>query len=204
MHGKSLISKLILVMFISASLFLVYQLKNAGMGIAQTDQDITITVINSSFAPLTTFSGNQVRVSVMYQLNNESLENVTINGIMKIFSSNGSLIHSSSFPLGFVAKERGTEDFKTTITDPASKKLIANVTLIDLDRRNTLSNTVTANLSFQESGTSSITNSTDGFTQPLPLPIPTEQAPQLDGGNGGDGGDGGDGEDGGNGEDGGD
>jgi hypothetical protein len=111
------------------------------------------TLVNSSFAPLTTSPGNHARVSVMYQLNNESFENVTINGIMKIFSYNESLIHSSSFPLGFVAKERGTEDFKTTITDPAYKKLIANVTLIDLDRRNTLSNTVTANLSLQESRT---------------------------------------------------
>lgn len=96
----------------------------------------------------------------MYQLNNESLENVTINGIMKVFSSNGSLIHSSSFPDGFVAKNGGTEVFRTAITDPAISNVIANVTFIDFGRKNTLSNTFSTNLSLQEPGTLATTNST--------------------------------------------
>jgi hypothetical protein len=144
------------------SLFFVYQATNIGQGFAQSEKDISITLVNSSFAPLTTVHGNQVRVSVMYQVNDESLENEKINGIMKIYSSNGTLIHSSSFPEGFVAKKKGgTEDFKTTIRDPAIKSLIANVTFIDLDKKNTLSNTVLANLSLQESEKSTTTSSTD-------------------------------------------
>lgn len=83
---------------------------------AGKDNRISLTLVNSSFAPMTTIHGNQVAVSVKYHINDKSLENKKINGLMKIFSSSGSLIHSSSFPDGFTAKKRGgTEDFKNTI-----------------------------------------------------------------------------------------
>lgn len=101
---------------------------------------------------MTNVHGSQARVSVSYQVNDDSLESEKINGIMEIYSANGSLIRSSSFPDGFVAKKRGgTEDFKTTIRDPTVKNLIANITFTDLERAETLSNTVTVNLSFKGS-----------------------------------------------------
>jgi len=152
----------VLVGVLLLSIYFVYQTTNVGLGFAQTDKDISITVGSSSFAPLTTVHGNQVRVTVMYQVNDESFENEKINGIMELYSSNGTLIHSSSFPEGFVAKkEGGTEDFKTTIRDPSIKNLIANVTFVDIDKKDTLSNTVTANLSLQESGRSVTASSLD-------------------------------------------
>ena len=46
-------------------------------------------------------------MSVKYQVNDESLEGEKVNGIMKLYSRNGSLIHSSSFPDGFTAKKKG-------------------------------------------------------------------------------------------------
>jgi hypothetical protein len=110
---------------------------------------------------MTNVHGNQVKVSVNYQVNDESLENEKINGIMKLYSSNGTLIHSSSFPEGFVAKKKGgTEEFKTTIRDPELKDVIANVTFVDLEKDSILSNTVTTKLSLQP--TSVTTPSTDG------------------------------------------
>jgi hypothetical protein len=152
----------VLVGVLLLSIYFVYQTTNVGLGFAQTDKDISITVGSSSFAPLTTVHGNQVRVTVMYQVNDESFENEKINGIMELYSSNGTLIHSSSFPEGFVAKKKGgTEDFKTTIRDPSIKNLIANVTFVDIDKKDTLSNTVTANLSLQESGRSVTASSLD-------------------------------------------
>jgi hypothetical protein len=139
---------------ILSTMFFLYQATSLGQGFAQTNEAISITVANSSFAPMTNVHGNQVRISVTYQVNDESLENEKINGIMKVFSSNGTLIHSSSFPEGFEAKKKGgTEDFKTTIRDPDLKELIANVTFVDLEKNNILSNTVTAKLSLQESDT---------------------------------------------------
>lgn len=121
---------------------------------AQSDQGILIRIVNSSFAPLTTVEGNQVRISVIYQVNDGSLEDEKINGIMRIYSENGTLVHSSSFPEGFIAKKKGgTEVFRTTIRDTAVDNLLANVTFIDFGRQDTLSNTVTANLSLQTNNT---------------------------------------------------
>jgi hypothetical protein len=81
---------------------------------------------------------------------------------MKVYSSNGTLIHSSSFPDGFVAEKKGgTEDFKTTIRNPELKELIANVTFVDLEKDSTLSNTVTTEVNLQESNASLTASTTE-------------------------------------------
>ena len=90
-------------------------------------------------------------MSVKYQVNDESLEGEKVNGIMKLYSTNGSLIHSSSFPDGFTAKKKGgTEDFKTTIRDPTIQSLTANVTFTDIKKTETISNVVTTNLQLKK------------------------------------------------------
>lgn len=143
----------ILYAFSALSVLSLYQAMFVVDASAQSDQGILIRIVNSSFAPLTTVEGNQVRISVMYQVNDGSLEDEKINGIMKIYSENGTLVHSSSFPEGFIAKKKGgTEVFRTTIRDPGVNNLLANVTFIDFARQDTLSNTVTANLSLEGDG----------------------------------------------------
>ena len=123
---------------------------------------ISINVVNSSFAPLSTVEGNQLRVSVQYQVNDESFENEKINGIMRVYSSNGTLFHSSSFPDGFVAeKKAGTEDLKTTIRNPELKNPIANVTFVDLENDSILSITVTTKINLQESSSSLTASNTE-------------------------------------------
>jgi len=80
---------------------------------------------------------------------------------MKIYSSNGTLIHSTSFPDGFNAKKKGgVEELKTTIRDPTLEHVIANVTFTDLKKTETLSNTVAANLVFNQTN-GQTTNSTE-------------------------------------------
>ncbi len=113
---------------------------------------ITLTLDKSSFAPLTTIHGNQLSVSVRYQVNDESLADEKINGLMKVYSSNGTLMHSSSFPQGFVAKSKGgVEELKTTIRDSTINQVISNVTFTDLKKTETLSNTLTAKLKLNDS-----------------------------------------------------
>jgi hypothetical protein len=144
-------SRFVAAVIVLTAMLFVYQSTNIKLGYSQTNEDISITIANSSFAPMTNVHANQVKVSVKYQVNDESLENEKINGIMKVYSSNGTLIHSSSFPDGFVAKKGGTEDFKTTIRDPELKELIANVTFVNLAKDSILSNTETTDLDLQES-----------------------------------------------------
>jgi hypothetical protein len=153
-------SEFVAALIVLTAMFYLCQTSSIGLGFAQTNEDISITIANSSYAPMTNVHGNQLKVSVSYQVNDESLENEKINGIMKVFSSNGTLIHYSSFPDGFVAEKKGgTEDFKTTIRNPELKELIANVTFVDLEKDSTLSNTVSTEANLQESDTSSTTTS---------------------------------------------
>ena len=112
---------------------------------------ILLTLENASFVPLSNVDGNQVTMSVKYQVNDESLEGEKINGIMKLYSTNGSLIHSSSFPDGFTAKKKGgSEDFKTTIRDPTIQSLTANVTFTDIKKSDAISNVITTHLQLKE------------------------------------------------------
>jgi hypothetical protein len=121
---------------------------------------ITLTLDKSSYAPLTNIHGNQLSVSVRYEVDDKSLADQKIKGLMKIYSSNGTLIHSTSFPDGFIAKKKGgVEELKTTIRDPTLEHVIANITFTDLKKTETLSNTVIANLEFNQTSVQT-TNST--------------------------------------------
>ena len=121
---------------------------------------ITLTLDKSSYAPLTNIHGNQLSVSVRYEVDDKSLPDEKINGLMKIYSSNGTLIHSTSFPDGFNAKKKGgVEELKTTIRDSTLEHVIANVTFTDLKKTETLSNTVTAKLDLNQTS-GQTTNST--------------------------------------------
>jgi hypothetical protein len=124
---------------------------------------ITLTLDNSSFAPLSTVHGNQLSVSVKYEVNDKSLASQKINGLMKIYSANGTLIHSTSE--GFDVKKRGgVVELKSTIRDPTLNEVIANVTFTDLKKTETLSNTVTTKLVLNESSdhpTQALNNTTD-------------------------------------------
>lgn len=121
-----------------------YGAKMSAKNVFADNDSILLTLENASFVPLSNVHGNQVTMSVKYQVNDESLEGEKVNGIMKLYSTNGSLIHSSSFPDGFTAKKKGgTEDFKTTIRDPTIQILTANVTFTDIKKSDTISNVIT-------------------------------------------------------------
>ena len=130
--------------------FLLCQSKVLTVNVFADKDSILLTLENASFVPLSNVHGNQVTMSVKYQVNDESLEGEKVNGIMKLYATNGSLIHSSSFPDGFTAKKKGgTEDFKTTIRDPTIQSLTANVTFTDLKKTETVSNVLTTNLQLE-------------------------------------------------------
>jgi hypothetical protein len=138
------------VVILVASVFVTFF---SGNTIAFGDEKgITLTLEKSSFAPLSTVHGNQLSVSVKYEVNDKSLANQKINGLMKIYSTNGTLIHSTSFPAGFDAKKKGgEEELKTTIRDPSLNQVIANVTFTDLKKTETLSNILTTELILNKS-----------------------------------------------------
>ena len=162
-HSRSTNSFVILFIILSSSICISGFSSNM---IAFGDKKgITLTLDNSSFAPLSTVHGNQLTASVKYEVNDKSLASQKINGLMKIYSANGTLIHSTSFPEGFDVKKRGgVVELKSTIRDPTLNEVIANVTFTDLKKTETLSNTVTTKLVLNESSdqpTQALNNTTD-------------------------------------------
>ena len=87
------------------------------------------------------YSWKSVKCVSKKLVDDKSVADQKINGIMKIYSSNGTLIHSTSFPDAFTAKKKGgVEELKTTIRDPTLGQVITKVTFTDLKKTETFSN----------------------------------------------------------------
>jgi hypothetical protein len=115
---------------------------------AQSSEKITIGLNSATFGPLTSNpSANQVKVLVDYQTKDLSMVDSTINGVMEVFAPNGSQIKTSSYPNGFTITDSGIIQFATSFGDPTLSGVNLNVTLTDLNKTETISNTVSANAS---------------------------------------------------------
>lgn len=121
---------------------------------AQDSQGITISEGNSSFSPLTNTDANQLRVNIVYSVEDESLQNEVINAVMAVFAPNGTLLKTTSFPSGFTAQSDGGEQtFKTTFWDKSLTSVTANVTFTDVTKSRSISNVLTINLDLKETPT---------------------------------------------------
>jgi hypothetical protein len=108
---------------------------------------VLITLDNANFTSLTTGEGNQAGVFISYTIEDSSIVGQTINAVMKVYTPNGTLIRTTSYPNGFIAQNSdGKAELKTTITDQTVESVTANITFTDLNKTDTISNELTANL----------------------------------------------------------
>jgi hypothetical protein len=113
-------------------------------------QEVILSLDNSTFTPLTLGSGNQVRVLASYNVQNSSIVGQTINAVMKLYTSNGTLIKTSSYPSGFVAQNtNGTAELKSTVEDPTIQSAIANITLTNAAKTEVISNKISTTVNLQ-------------------------------------------------------
>lgn len=130
------------------SLTIVFFLLTISGGELLAQQRGTISVDRAVALPLTTAEGNQVRVVLNYELNDESLLGQRVNAIMGIYDrQTGSLIKLSSFPNGFVLNNtKGITQLATTLTDNVIQNISAIVTLTNADKSEKYTNDVRADL----------------------------------------------------------
>ena len=133
--------KIIAILYV-ISAFVLYLAPNEVRVMAQDGNDISITLENTSYVQLNSTT-SKVNVWVNYDVENKTLEDQKINGVMKVYSSNGTLVKYSSFPNGFLAKDSGSVEFKTILKDPDLTDILVNVTMFDIGKKNILSNTIT-------------------------------------------------------------
>jgi hypothetical protein len=100
------------------------------------------------FLPLTSNNQtHQVKVVVNYSVTDSSIVNKNMNTIMHVYTPNGTLIKSSSFPHGFVINATtGQSTLATTITDNTIKNVKADVIFTDAAKNANYSDPLSVNL----------------------------------------------------------
>ena len=142
---------LIVILLGAISAFVLYQAPNEVRVMAQNENgnDISISLENASYVE-TNKTASKLNVLVNYDVENKTLRDERINGVMKVYASNGTLVKYSSFPNGFLANKSGVVEFKTTLKDPNLTDIVVNVTMYDIGKKNPLSNTITSKSSLQK------------------------------------------------------
>ena len=114
-------------------------------------KEISILLDSAEFIPLSkNGEENQVNVFVNYTLNDPSLINQGINSVMKVYSTNGTLIKTSSSAEGFTVNQTGAERHATSITNSTLQDVIAVVQFTNLTKTVPLSNPLQTNLTLSE------------------------------------------------------
>jgi predicted RNA-binding protein with PIN domain len=114
-------------------------------------QEISILLDSAEFIPPSeNGEENQVNVFVNYTVNDPSLINQRINSVMKVYSTNGTLIKTSSSAEGFTINQTGSERHATLITNNTLHNVIAVVQFTNLTKTVPLSSPLQTNLTLSE------------------------------------------------------
>jgi hypothetical protein len=112
-------------------------------------QEVLLALDSAQFIPrLNTTEGSQVKVLVNYTVNDPSIVNQTINAVMNVYTSNGTLVKTTSFPAGFTANNFGTQQLATTIKGNPNpiQNITAVITITNAAKLIPLSNSSTVKL----------------------------------------------------------
>ncbi len=118
---------------------------------ANHGQEVTITEDLALFIPLTV-GGNQVNVIVNYTANDPSIVGEMANSVMKVYTTNRTLIKTSSSAEGFIVNQTGSQRHATTIADTTLREVIAVVQYTDLSKTIPLSNPLRVDLTLNQTG----------------------------------------------------
>jgi hypothetical protein len=114
---------------------------------AHHGKELLISVSNSTFMPLASNQGNQVRVLVNYVVLDSSILGEGINAVMKLYTLDGELIKTSSYPSGFLLQSgNGKIDLKSTLMDSTVTDVVADIEFTNQDKTEILSNDITQDM----------------------------------------------------------
>ena len=107
-----------------------------------TGNQSNITLADANFAPLDGTTNYQIKLNVNYSVSDPTLIGQKLNAVMKVHSSNGTVIKTTSYPLGFTANNTGTLQLLTNIPIAVAQNITTETFLTDLNKTNILSNPV--------------------------------------------------------------
>ena len=140
---------------ISVSLLIISSLIIIGINgpaYAQQGKEIVISLNTAYFTSLSGGGGNhQVKVVANYNVSNSSVIGQKINAVMKVYSVNGTLLKTTSFPVGFTVNKTGTQQLLTNLPNSTSHNITAVATFTNLPKTLALSNPLKVPLNLGQS-----------------------------------------------------
>jgi hypothetical protein len=109
---------------------------------AYTGGEISIKLNNTQFTRINDTGNYQIKVFVDYSVTDPTLVGQKINAVMKVYSSDGSLLKTTSFPGGFPVNRTGGTYLLTSIPVSPAQNITTETVFTDLNKTNLLSNPV--------------------------------------------------------------
>ncbi|MDW0134521.1 MAG: hypothetical protein QOK88_03320 [Nitrososphaeraceae archaeon] len=113
---------------------------------AHHGKEIDLKFSDAQFLILPGKNIHQVKFTTIYSVSDSDTVGKQINGIMEIFTDNGTLVKTTSIPNGFNADKTGFQQFVTSLTVSSPKTITAAVLLTDLNKTSPLSNSINRDL----------------------------------------------------------
>lgn len=123
----------------------------SGSVFAYHGQEVNVILNNAYFTSLTESGNHQVKVVANYSISNYSIIGQKINAVMKVYSTNGTLLKTTSFPAGFTVNKTDVVQLLTNIPNSAEQNIISVTTFTNLAKTLTFSNPLKVPLNLGQS-----------------------------------------------------
>ena len=133
-----------IVLFIVISIFIFSTLQQ--LVFANHGKEIILKLNDAQFFLPSGKNIQQVKLTTTYSVSDSATIGKEISGTMKIFSSNGTLIKTTSIPNGFKVDKTGFQQFVTSLPNSTIKNITTVVLFTDLNKTAPLSNSINTNL----------------------------------------------------------
>lgn len=133
-----------IVLFIVISIFIFSTLQQ--LVFANHGKEIILKLNDAQFFLPSGKNIQQVKLTTTYSVSDSATIGKEISGTMKIFSSNGTLIKTTSIPNGFKADKTGFQQFVTSLPNSTIQSITTVVLFTDLNKTAPLSNSINSNL----------------------------------------------------------
>jgi hypothetical protein len=141
MNSNAYNSRILLSVLIASMCILVGV---RGSASAYAGKEIVINLNDVKLTPINETGTYQVKVMVNYSVSDPTLIGQKINAVMKIRSSDGAILKTSSFPLGFTVNKTGITQFLTNIPRPLTQNITTETVFMNLNKTSALSNPLTS------------------------------------------------------------
>jgi hypothetical protein len=118
-------------------------------------QEIVLSLNNSSFAPTSPDGVNKIKIVVNYATQDPTTVHDLVKGVMKVYSSNGTLLKTSSSPTPFPVSASGKLQLTTALAENTIENITANIVFTNPIRTEIVSNELPVKLDLFRGFTSS-------------------------------------------------